>query len=49
MIDLDLVHFGKNLRFSFVEIDYYRNGERETKLQEWRGKWREIEPIYQHY
>ncbi len=49
MIDLDLVHFGKNLRFTFVEVDFYKSGKSEAHLKEWKGKWREVEEVFQHY
>ncbi len=49
MIDLDLVHFGKNLRFTYAEIDFYKNGDSEAFLREWRGPCKEVEEVYQHY
>lgn len=45
MISLDIGTMGRQLRLTFVEIAYDRDGNPEGALKEWRGVYREVEDM----
>ncbi len=45
MISMDVVTFGRLLRFTFVEIRYEKDNIPQGELKEWKGCYREVEDV----